>query len=77
VVLVEPAAAELAAVLAREPGATQRTTRNGTLAFDLRRDVNLPELARRLTAAGDLTRFERLEPSLHEIYLRATGAEAE
>jgi ABC-2 type transport system ATP-binding protein len=76
-VLVEPAAAELAAVLAREPGATQRTTRNGTLAFDLRRDVNLPELARRLTAAGDLTRFERLEPSLHEIYLRAIGAEAE
>lgn len=76
VVEVEPASAELTAVLAAEPGAAQRPTINGTLAFDLRSDVDLPDLARRLTAAGDLMRFERLEPSLHEIYLRAIGTPA-
>jgi ABC-type uncharacterized transport system ATPase subunit len=31
---------------------------------------------RRLVAAGDVTRFERLEPSLRDIYLRATEAAA-
>jgi ABC-2 type transport system ATP-binding protein len=74
VVVVEPASRELTAVLQREPEAAQRPTVNGTLAFDLRRDVDLPDLARRLTAAGDLTRFERLEPSLNDIYLRAINA---
>jgi ABC-2 type transport system ATP-binding protein len=73
VVVVEPASPELAAVLAGEPGAVQQTMHNGTLAFELQRDIDLPALARRLIAAGDLTRFERLEPSLHEIYLRAIG----
>jgi ABC-2 type transport system ATP-binding protein len=75
VVVVEPASPELAAVLSQEPGAAQRPTVNGKLAFDMRRDIDLPDLARRLTAAGDVTRFERLEPSLHDIYLRAIGAE--
>lgn len=75
VVLVEPASRELAAVLAQEPEATQRPTVNGTLAFELRRDVDLPALARRLTQAGDVLRFERIEPSLHDIYLRAIATD--
>jgi ABC-2 type transport system ATP-binding protein len=74
VVVVEPAAPELAAVLAQEPGAVQRPTTNGALAFDLQRDTRLSDLARRLTAAGDVTRFECLEPSLRDIYLRAIDA---
>jgi len=33
-------------------------------------------LLRRLVAAGDVTRFERIEPSLRDIYLRATASAA-
>ncbi len=73
VVEVEPASAELAAVLTGEAGAVARPVHNGALAFDLPRDVNMPALARRLTAAGDVVRFERREPSLHDIYVRSIG----
>ncbi|GAC1404301.1 MAG: ABC transporter ATP-binding protein [Candidatus Velthaea sp.] len=76
VVEVEPAGAALQAVIAAEAGARQRPTSNGTLAFDVPRATDLPSLVRRLVAAGDITRFERLEPSLHEIYLRAIGETA-
>jgi len=73
VVEVEPAGAALAAVIAAEPGAHERPREPGKLAYDIPRDTDLPSLLRRLVAAGDITRFERLEPSLHEIYLRAIG----
>ncbi|GAC1533709.1 MAG: ABC transporter ATP-binding protein [Candidatus Velthaea sp.] len=76
VIEVEPAGALLQAVIAAEPGARQRATSNGTLAFDIPRAADLPSLVRRLVAAGDITRFERLEPSLHDIYLRAIGETA-
>lgn len=72
-VLVEPAAPALRDVLTAEFGAHQKPMQNGTLAFDMPRDIDLPSLARRLVSAGDLTRFERLEPSLQEIYMRAIG----
>jgi ABC-2 type transport system ATP-binding protein len=72
-VVVEPKADALRAVLASEPGAREHDHENGLLAYDVPRDIDLPALARRLVAAGDLTRFERLEPSLQEIYLRAIG----
>ena len=73
VVEVEPAGAALSAVIAAEPGAHERPREPGKLAYDIPRDTDLPSLLRRLVAAGDITRFERLEPSLHEIYLRAIG----
>jgi len=75
-VLVEPRNSALQAILAAEPGARERKTENGSLAYDMPRDLDLPSLARRLVAAGDLTRFEPVEPSLHDIYLRAIGASA-
>ncbi|MFN2459972.1 MAG: ABC transporter ATP-binding protein [Candidatus Velthaea sp.] len=76
VIVVEPAEAALEAVLAAEPGAQRRSGTNGALAFELPRNTNLSSLARRLVAAGDITRFERLERSLQEIYLRAIGEAA-
>jgi ABC-2 type transport system ATP-binding protein len=72
-VIIEPRNAALQAILAAEPGAHERSSENGSLAYDLPRELDLPSLARRLVAAGDLTRFEPIEPSLHDIYLRAIG----
>jgi len=72
-VLVEPASPTLRAVLDRVSGAHARPQQNGTLAYDVPQSFDLPALARELVAAGDLTRLERLEPSLSDIYLRAIG----
>jgi ABC-2 type transport system ATP-binding protein len=71
--VVEPDSAALTSVLSAEPGANQLPPENGTLRFDVPQNTDLPSLTRRLVAAGDLTRFERLEPTLQEIYLRAIG----
>jgi len=70
---LEPASAALAAVMAAEPGAVARAGSHGTLAYDVPAATPLPPLVRRLVAAGDVSRFERREPSLNDIYLHATG----
>jgi len=70
---VEPAADALAAVLAAEPGAVERSAPDGTLAVDVPTGTALAPLLRRLVAAGDVRRFEQREPSLNDIYLAATG----
>jgi ABC-2 type transport system ATP-binding protein len=75
-VLVEPASSVLRGVLDRLPDAHARPYDNGTLAYDVPRSIDLPALARELVAAGDLTRLERMEPSLSDIYLRAIGEPA-
>jgi ABC-2 type transport system ATP-binding protein len=72
-VLVEPASAALRGVLDGLSGAHARPQQNGTLAYDVPQSLDLPALARTLVAAGDLVRFERVEPSLSDIYLRAIG----
>ena len=72
-VLVEPSSPMLRSVLDRIPNATARPQENGTLAYDVPRNFDVPALARELVAAGDLTRLERMEPSLSDIYLRAIG----
>jgi ABC-2 type transport system ATP-binding protein len=72
-VLVEPDSAALRGVLDRLSGARARAQQNGTLAYDVPQTLDVPALARDLVAAGDLTRLERLEPSLSDIYLRAIG----
>ena len=76
VVRVEPKNAALQAVLAATDGAHERATANGSLLFDVPADLALPELLRRLVGAGDVTAFERMEPSLQDIYLRAIGESA-
>jgi ABC-2 type transport system ATP-binding protein len=70
---LEPASAALAAVMAAEPGVVARPRTNGTLAYEIPAATPLPPLLRRLVAAGDVSRFERREPSLNDIYLHATG----
>ena len=77
VIEVEPANAALRAVLDAVPGAQRLPEADRpTLAYALPADGDIAALLRRLVAAGDVTRFERIDPSLRDIYLRAIGAAA-
>ncbi|BDE04935.1 putative ABC transporter ATP-binding protein YhaQ [Vulcanimicrobium alpinum] len=77
VIEVEPATDALRAVFARDPLARALYT-NGraTLAYEVPADTDAASLLRDLVAAGDVTRFERVEPRLNDIYLRAVGPAA-
>ncbi|HEX3550456.1 MAG TPA: ATP-binding cassette domain-containing protein [Candidatus Elarobacter sp.] len=46
------------------------------LAYEVPADADIAALLRALVAAGEVTRFERVDPSLRDIYLRAIGAAA-
>lgn len=72
VVEVEPASDALRAVLDATAGARGLARTNGTLAYELPASADPAALLRRLVDAGDVVRFERLEPSLRDIYVRAT-----
>jgi ABC-2 type transport system ATP-binding protein len=77
VVEVEPSTAALRAVLDATPSTHPLDTDGRpTLAYEVDIEVDTATLLRRLVAAGDVTRFARIEPSLHDIYLRAIGAVA-
>jgi ABC-2 type transport system ATP-binding protein len=77
VVEVEPADEALRAVLDATPTARALpSTGRPTLAYEVPADADTAALLRRLVAAGHVTRFARVEPSLQEIYLRVIGAAA-
>jgi len=77
IVEVEPPSDPLRDVLDATPGATRLPQGDRpTLAYEVPADADTAGLLRRLVAAGDVTRFERVEPSLRDIYLRAIGAAA-
>ena len=77
VVEVEPSSAALRAVLDATPS-THALATDGrpTLAYEIPVAADTAALLRRLVDAGDVTRFARIEPSLHDIYLRAIGSAA-
>ncbi len=77
IVEVEPVASQLRGVLDAMPGARRLPEADRpVLAYEIPADADTAALLRRLVAAGDVTRFERVDPSLHDIYLRAIGAAA-
>jgi ABC-2 type transport system ATP-binding protein len=77
IVEVEPAGDVLRAVLDAFPGARRLERGDGVmLAYEVPAAADTAGLLRRLVAAGDVTRFARVEPSLRDIYLRAIGAVA-
>jgi ABC-2 type transport system ATP-binding protein len=77
IVEVEPVSEALLAVLAAVPGARRLPEADrAALAFEIPADTDTAALLRRLVGAGDVTRFERVDPSLRDIYLRAIGAAA-
>ena len=71
---VEPASDAVTAVLDRIPNARTLGSENGAVDYEVQADTPLPEILRDLVAADAITRFEAIEPSLHDIYIRATGA---
>jgi ABC-2 type transport system ATP-binding protein len=76
VVEVEPATATLRAVLDAEPEAhAMPVDHRPVLAYEVPAQADVAGLVRRLANAGDVTRFERVEPRLSDIYMRAIGAE--
>ena len=77
IVEIEPVADPLRGVLDATPGARRLPEADRpALAYEIPADADTAALLRRLVAAGDVTRFERIDPSLRDIYLRAIGAAA-
>ena len=76
VVEVEPHSDVLRSVLETIPGARPLAANGRVLMYEIPVDVDAAALLRRLVTAGEVTRFERVEPSLQDIYLRAIGAAA-
>ncbi len=74
VLRIEPASAAVSAVLDDVPRARSLGTDNGSAEYEVRTETPLPEILRKLVAADAITRFESVEPSLHDIYIRAIGA---
>lgn len=74
VLRVAPASGAVRGVLDRVHGARAIRHENGALDYEVGIETPLPELLRELVAADEITRFESIEPSLHDIYIKATGA---
>jgi ABC-2 type transport system ATP-binding protein len=77
IVEVEPLSDPLRNVLDATPHAARLPQADRqVLAYEVPADADTAALLRRLVSAGDVTRFERVEPSLRDIYLRSIGAAA-
>lgn len=72
VVRVSPGSAAVNAILDNVPGA-KPTRQNGEVQYSVPAQTDFAALLRALVAADVVTKFEAMEPSLHEIYLRAIG----
>ena len=77
VVRVAPTSGAIGAILAAVPGsAPVGQQQNGSLNYRVPAHTDFATLLRALVNAESVTNFEVLEPSLHEIYLRAIGETA-
>ena len=76
VVRVAPNSSATGAILASVPGSALLSRQNGDLNYRVPVHTDFAELLRSLVGADNVTKFEVLEPSLHEIYLRAIGETA-
>ena len=73
--VVEPAGEALRRTLLAVPGAAPLAAGEGELRVAVPAATDLGPILRALVEASTVTHFERLEPSLQEIYLRAIGAD--
>jgi len=73
VLRVSPASPEVGAVLDAVPNARRLGAQDGAVDYEVRAGAELPQILRKLVAADAITRFEAIEPSLQDIYLRAIG----
>jgi ABC-2 type transport system ATP-binding protein len=73
VLRVEPASDAVRSVLDALPDARRLGVQNGALDYEVTLTAPLPDILRRLVSADAITRFEAIEPSLQDIYVRAIG----
>ena len=76
VLRVSPASDAVASVLDRVPNARRLSIQDGAIDYQVSADAALPAILRELVAADAITRFEAIEPSLQDIYLRAIAKAA-
>lgn len=76
VIRVEPSSEAVRRVLDAVTHARALPAQNGTAYYEIPAQTALPAVLRDLVAADAVTRFEAIEPSLQEMYLRAIEAEA-
>lgn len=76
VLRVEPASDSVRSVLDALPNARRLGIQNGAVDYEITLAAPLPDILRRLVSAEAITRFESIEPSLQDIYLRAIGERA-
>jgi ABC-2 type transport system ATP-binding protein len=69
VVKIEPGTQEARSIVERVAGARALPPENGALLYEIAAGVDLPPLLRDLVQSVPVTRFEAIEPSLHEIYI--------
>ena len=74
VIRVEPASDAVASVLDRLPNARHIGSEKGAVDYEIPAATSLPDTLRALVAVESITRFEAIEPSLHDIYLHAIQA---
>jgi ABC-type uncharacterized transport system ATPase subunit len=75
-VRVAPPDDAVRAQLERVEGAKALTHVNGAIDYQVPATTDFAALLRTLVATAPVTKFEAIEPSLHEIYLRAIGEAA-
>jgi ABC-type uncharacterized transport system ATPase subunit len=73
VIRVEPSSDAVKGVMERVPQAHALPSQNGALYYEVPSGTQLPVLLRDLVNADAVTRFEAIEPSLHEIYIHTIG----
>ncbi len=69
VIRIEPASAAVRGILDRVPGARSLPGEEGDLLYEVPAGTALPEILRDLVTVEAVTRFEAIEPSLHDIYV--------
>jgi hypothetical protein len=70
---VEPPTQAVREVLSRLPDARALPSENGALYYEVPSGTALPPVLRELVNVEAVTRFEAIEPSLHEIYIHTIG----
>jgi ABC-2 type transport system ATP-binding protein len=75
-VRVAPYNDEVTNILSKVAGAQSPSHLNGYVDYRVPADTDFASLLRALVAVAPVTRFEAVEPSLHDIYLRAIGETA-
>ncbi|MFN2448169.1 MAG: ABC transporter ATP-binding protein [Candidatus Baltobacteraceae bacterium] len=74
IIKVEPSSASVRSVLQAIPGARAIASEGGAALYEVPAATVLGPLLRRLVQTEAMTRFEAIEPALHDIYIRAISS---